>query len=63
MVTDINPDKIADIIVECAEAHILPRYKMLATDDPERFAANASKFFDQGLVAADIELIDVTAAS
>lgn len=37
--------------------------KMLATDDPERFAANASKFFDQGLVAADIELIDVTAAS
>ncbi|SFU49646.1 glutamate racemase [Nitrosospira multiformis] len=37
--------------------------KMLATDDPERFAANASKFFDQGLVAADIELIDITAAS
>jgi glutamate racemase len=36
--------------------------KILATDDPERFAANASKFFDQRLVPADIELIDVTAA-
>lgn len=37
--------------------------KILATDDPERFAANASKFFDQGLVATDIGLVDVTAVS
>jgi glutamate racemase len=34
--------------------------KILATDDPERFAANAARFFDQDLTAADIELVDVT---
>jgi glutamate racemase len=33
--------------------------RILATDDPERFAVNAARFFDQKLTAADIELIDV----
>jgi glutamate racemase len=32
----------------------------LATDDPERFAVNAAKFFDQRLLPADITQVDVT---
>lgn len=34
--------------------------KFLATDDPERFAANAIKFFDHKLSPADIQQVDVT---
>lgn len=34
--------------------------KFLATDDPERFAANAAKFFDQRLSSDDITQVDVT---
>lgn len=34
--------------------------RILATDDPERFAANAIKFFDETLKPQDIEQVDVT---
>lgn len=36
--------------------------KILATDDPARFAANAAKFFDVKLTRDDVCQIDVTAA-
>lgn len=43
------------------ERHEPGLLKVLATDDPERFAANAARFFDVTLTAGDIEQVDVSA--
>ncbi len=42
------------------ERHEPAHLKILATDDAERFAANAAKFFDVRLKASDVEQVDVS---
>jgi glutamate racemase len=43
------------------ERHEPALLKILATDDPERFAVNAARFFDVTLTGGDVEQVDVSA--
>lgn len=65
-VTLINSGRIAaqslvHTIPLVSEVQTPSSLRFLATDDPERFAANAAKFFNRPLNRDDVELIDITA--